>query len=168
MDVRCRANRACIASLSPAAMRLIRMTSDEVSPAPAAIADTAAAADFGRFNASIMENSPLLTSRFRKASFGGAVPAFFSCKQRNQRIGREVKHCFSGIRNPNSGVGAKRGIPRRDDKRERVDRYWSAVSLNASRACTHKIAIGDSDGSMSALVHFADSVGHFPRSEKCH
>src|SRR5260221_10242177 len=49
-----------------------------------------------------------------------------------------------------------------------MDRYWSAVSLNASRACTHKIAIGDSDVSMSALVLFADSVGHFPRSEKCH
>jgi hypothetical protein len=34
------------------------MASDEVSPAPAAIADTVAAADFGPFNALIMENSP--------------------------------------------------------------------------------------------------------------
>ena len=78
MDVRCRANRACMASLSPAAMRLTRMTSDEVSPAPAAIADTAAAAEFGPFNASSMENSPLTHVPTYKAAFGGAVPAFFS------------------------------------------------------------------------------------------
>src|SRR2546430_2775901 len=77
MDVRCRANRACMASLSPAAMRLTRMTSDEVSPAPAAIADTAAAADFGPFNASIMENSPCTHVPTNKAASGGAVPAFF-------------------------------------------------------------------------------------------
>src|SRR5215467_8498491 len=77
MDVRCRANRACIASLSPAAMRLTKMASDEVSPARAAIADTAAAADFGRFNASIMENSPLLTSRHNKQGAGVRFLLFF-------------------------------------------------------------------------------------------
>ena len=106
MDVRCRANRACMASLSPAAMRLTRMTSDEVSPAPAAIADTAAAAEFGPFNASSMENSPLTHVPTYKAAFGGAVPDFFLERQRNQRISRKVKPCFSGIRHSNSGVGA--------------------------------------------------------------
>src|SRR5262245_53918731 len=35
------------------------------------------------------------------------------------------------------------------------------------RAWTHKIAIGDSDLIKSALAHFADSIGHLPRSEKC-
>jgi hypothetical protein len=47
-------------------------------PAPAAIADTAAAAEFGPFNASSMENSPLTHVPTYKAASGGAVPAFFS------------------------------------------------------------------------------------------
>lgn len=106
MDVRCRANRACMASLSPAAMRLTRMTSDEVSPAPAAIADTAAAAEFGPFNASSMENSPLTHVPTLQSCVRGCGSCFFFLKTAEPAVGRKVKPRFSGIRNPNGGVGA--------------------------------------------------------------
>src|ERR1700756_4824843 len=93
MDVRYRANRACMASLSPAAMRLTRIASDEVSPAPAAIADTAAGADSGPFNALIMENSPLLTSRLTKLRAGVRFLLFF-LKSAEPADRSEVTPCF--------------------------------------------------------------------------
>ena len=112
MDVRCRANRACMASLSPAAMRLTRMTSDEVSPAPAAIADTAAAAEFGgsgrirpiqrvEHGKFPFDSRPDLQSCVR-----GCGSCFFFLKRTEPVISREVRPRFSGIRNPNGGVGA--------------------------------------------------------------
>ena len=44
-------------------------------------------------------------------------------------------------------------------------REWSMVDGAGGDGRTEKIA--DSDLIMSAVAHFADSVGHFARSEKC-
>jgi hypothetical protein len=49
-EPRCRAKSACMASLSPAAMRVTSISSEEYSPVVAAFAGTAAAADPDRIN----------------------------------------------------------------------------------------------------------------------
>jgi hypothetical protein len=66
-----------MASLSPVAMRLTRLTSDEFSPAAAAIAGEAALADPGLFNALNMENPLYSRPALKKLRSCGRFLIFF-------------------------------------------------------------------------------------------
>src|SRR5262245_10804378 len=82
--VRCRAKSACMASLSPAAIRLTRLMSAEASPTLAAVAGTVAAADCGRLNTFNIWKIPLITSCPKKAEPSDVVPHYFFSEVRNQ------------------------------------------------------------------------------------
>jgi hypothetical protein len=98
-QVRCLANRACIAGLLPAAISSTRISSDELFPAVAANADTAAtAAGCGRTDTLGMRGSPSIT--FPAETMRGdsdAVPLFLRRPVRSlacANICRAAIRCF--------------------------------------------------------------------------
>src|SRR6476659_4302144 len=72
-----------MASLSPAAIRLTRMASDEVSPAVAATPGTAATAEIGRLNTLSIGKIPQSSHvPSRQVGTGDAVPAILLLRGR--------------------------------------------------------------------------------------
>ena len=107
MLVRWRANSTCMASLSPAAIRSTNISSEEYSPAVAAIAGTAAAAEPEPVRRLIACDFPYFTSRQNKTGKGKKFRKLFRPNGRNQRFACALLALFGHLLGSKLTIGAR-------------------------------------------------------------